>query len=332
MPQTILDIKTAMASYLDLTGVTSFTVNSQDLALQALNNVRRAAELQHDFEFSRRLVTVAVDGTTGGSLDSALLYSDGVTPVTIKTVIEAGLFDSEGNLRPVEWTTVAESLERQRQENRGEQPRLVTDDWYLSQPGGFERFTFTGSRAFRWPKDPDHDFTLGLEVYSMQADWTGTVTVTGATGDYTDVNGTWVSGTVGTETVFFKYDSGSYCYVMWQSAGVWYITAAEFIFDTGASSNYSLASGGPGGTYTAAGSFTGSPVVTYTTASSDVWTTYGAQYLQWAAIVELNHLFKHFVYRQEGNLPPPEKLRDEALEKFVMWDAYRFEQNRRHSR
>ena len=65
---------------------------------------------------------------------------------------------------------------------------------------------------------------------------------------------------------------------------------------------------------------------------SDTWTTHASQYLMWGIIVHLNYYYKEFVLRQEGNLGSPEKLRDEALEAFVAWDAYRFEQNRRHGR
>ncbi len=241
---TLLDIETSIATYFELAnGTADLIVNQQDIALVALNQVRRQAELLHDFEFSRKLVTVSVNGVTGGSLEDAVLYSDGTTEVDIKSVIECGLFDDEGNLCPVEWTTVSESLERQRMENRWEAPRYLTDDWYTSGPKGGARFVFTGSDVFRFPKDTTTTFTLGLEVYSMQSEWTA---------------------------------------------------------------------------------MTGTP--------ADIWTTYGAQYLLWGAIVQLNHLFKHFVFRQEGNLPPPEKLRDEGLQAFIAWDSFRYEQNRRHSR
>jgi hypothetical protein len=64
--------------------------------------------------------------------------------------------------------------------------------------------------------------------------------------------------------------------------------------------------------------------------TSGVWLTKGSQYLLWAGLVEVNHMAKEFVFRQEGNLPPPEKLRDGALETFKLWDSFKFEQDRRH--
>jgi hypothetical protein len=93
----------------------------------------------------------------------------------------------------------------------------------------------------------------------------------------------------------------------------------------------------PGGAYVPHGSWaaTGTPqtaVVEMMPGSdtSDVWLTKGASYLLWGGLIEVNHLVKEFVFRQEGNLPPPEKLRDDALEVFKQWDQFKFEQNRRH--
>ena len=93
----------------------------------------------------------------------------------------------------------------------------------------------------------------------------------------------------------------------------------------------------PGGVYTPHGNWTapGLPMIAVVemmpgSDTSDIWLTKGSQYLLWGGIVEANHLAKEFVFRQEGNLPPPEKLRDSALEMFVQWDTFKYEQNRRH--
>lgn len=71
-----------------------------------------------------------------------------------------------------------------------------------------------------------------------------------------------------------------------------------------------------------------SPTATFTTP----WVTHGSNYLIWAAVIQLNHMFKDFVFRQEGNLPPPQTLADNALESMKMWDTFKYEQFRRHSR
>lgn len=62
------------------------------------------------------------------------------------------------------------------------------------------------------------------------------------------------------------------------------------------------------------------------------WTKHGSQYLLWSTVIHLNHLFKGFVFRQEGNLPPPQALADLGLDAMLKWDNFMFEQFRRHSR
>jgi len=55
---------------------------------------------------------------------------------------------------------------------------------------------------------------------------------------------------------------------------------------------------------------------------TNFFTEWGEDFLMWSAIVELNHLTKTFVQRQEGNLSPPEKMRDSAFISLVEWDNY----------
>lgn len=50
----------------------------------------------------------------------------------------------------------------------------------------------------------------------------------------------------------------------------------------------------------------------------------GGVWLMWQAIVELNHINKHFVFRQEGNLMPPEKRAAEAWDALIKADTYQF--------
>lgn len=146
-------------------------VNSQDLGLLALNQARKQAELMYNFEFSRRLVTVTVDGVTGGSLSSAVLYGTN-TVVDIKNIVDLGMFDSTGNLIPAEWTTISESLVRQREDNPSMEPRYVTDGWRSEGPVGRGRFVIANDTIYRFPKDSTASFDLGLEVYSFDYDWT----------------------------------------------------------------------------------------------------------------------------------------------------------------
>lgn len=350
---TILEIKTAIASLLDLeNGVADLTQNGQDLALVALNQVRRQAELAHDFEFQRKLVTLTVNGVTGGSLESAVLYGT-ATLCAVKTVIDVGWFDNGGNFRAVEWTTISESLERQRGVLRFNRPAWVSDD---QEESVFDlgRFTVTGGSIYRYPKNTEINYTVGLEVYVFSADWaltTQTVAITGGTG-VTGVNTTYYpygfytaeTGGVPRTLWLSKHPilnaSAATTYAIWHNtvATGFVVSLASDIGNSGVANWHKFANGVvlSGADTGSAGTFTGTANATYaangTDTTSDIWTTYAAEYLIWGAVVYLNHTFKKFVFRQEGNLQPPEKMRDTALEAFKDWDSGLFEQNRRHRR
>lgn len=244
---TLYEIKATAAAYLKKE-TPDLTVNGVDLGLIALNQVRLNAELNNDFEFSRKLVTVSVDGVVGGTLDGAVAYGT-EDVVSVKSIVDVGLFDVETlDLLPVEWSTVSESLSRQRQENPFSIPRYPTDSQAESGPFGQRRFLFSGNKVFFYPKPIETEtFTLGIEAYTFTTDWVD----------------------------------------------------ADLLAE----------------------SVVGAP-----------WSTKGQQYLLWGTVIQLNHLLKEFVFRQEGNLPPPQALADQGLANLISWDTFMFEQARRHGR
>jgi hypothetical protein len=329
---TLLEIKTAVATYFGKV-VADLTVNNQDLFLVAVNQVRKLAELHHDFEFSRKLVTVTVNGTTGGSLLSAVAYGT-ATVVDIKSVIEIGLFDNDLNLRPVRWSTVSEGLRNTI--SRTPVPRYPSDAQAISPwLGQLSQLQLSGDTLYAFPKTTSgatENYNVGLEVYSFQSDWSATnasAVVTGGTG-VTGVNTTYYPYSFynGKPLYISLVDAGtpSALYFLWHDGTKWVLNQ---LVGTPGSNYHSLTStsSSPVGSYTGHGTFTGTAVVAVTDAT-DIWTKHASQYLQWGTIVQLNHLYKEFVFRQEGNLPPPEKLRDEGLEAFKQWDAFRYEQFR----
>jgi hypothetical protein len=238
-------IKSAMAAYFER-GVDDLIVHDIDLGLVALNQVRMNAELNNDFEFTRRLLTLDVDGVTGGSLDEAV--ERGTTDVyEIKTVVDVGQFDRDGNFLPVEWTTTSESLSRQRMDNPSSMVRVPTDAEAMVNMGG-NRFLFSGNRVYFHPVTPNQVFSVGIEAYTFSRDWVDADTL-----PEIPVNG-------------------------------------------------------------------------------NAWLSKGNQYLQWAGMIHLNHTYKGFTFRQEGNLPPPQQLADLGLASLMTWSAFKYEQYRRHTR
>ncbi len=240
---TLDEIITVAARYLEKDRA-DLVINELDFGLVAINQVRRTAEQQNDFNFNRKLLQLSVDGVTGGSLDDAVVYGGTCSGGAIKTIVDVGIFDTSGNFRPVEWTTTSDSLNRERMDNRRWTPRFPTEGELLSGPLGQRRFMFSGRMLYYFPKTVNLTITTGIEAYTFTDDW-----------DDDDLDKT-----------------------------------------------------------------------------GDTWLKQGAQYLQWATLIQLNHLYKGFVFRQEGNLPPPEKLADFALDALQKWDTFQFEQFRRHSR
>jgi hypothetical protein len=188
-------------------------------------------------------------------------------------------------------------------------------------------------------------FDLELEVYTFQQEWAAdsdSVVVSDVLGmDY--VNGPyWPYGIYNDRALYLNVPNGGVtpgppgnARSIWYRPGEWIICSATYTGQTPPTGNYqsmAATSMTPGGQYVGHGTWGGLGTVTMTPGNdtSDIWLTKGSQYLLWGGIVEVNHLCKEFVFRQEGNLPPPEKLRDNALENFRQWDAFRYEENRRH--
>jgi len=342
---TLLEMRSTIAGYLQKT-ISDLVVNGVDLSLLALNQVRRQAEMVNDFEFSRRQVTVRVDGLDGGTLDDVIQAGSPVCEV--KTVIECGIYDDNWNTHPVEWTTVADSIERQRQIKPGYGPRYPMDGEATTgfYDAGLPRIAFCGNDIWCVPTGQKGQFfDLELEVYTFQPDWTATsdsVNVADVLG-MDGVNGTyWPYGIFNRRPFYINVSDQApppttpLRSIWWDNSGEWRITRAEATgSDPPVIVNYQsmvATSMMPGGQYTGHGTWGGLGTVTLAPGSdmTDIWLKHGAQYLLWAAIVQINHLAKEFVFRQEGNLPPPEKLAESALEAFKLWDSFKYEQDRRH--
>lgn len=248
---TLNEIRSSIATYLKR-DVDDLNVNDIDLGLVAMNQVRLDAELSNDFEFTRKLLSLSVDGVTGGSLDDAVEYGVAgfeVPTFNIKTVVDVGIFDTEGNLRPAPWATVGDSLNQQRRDNPMFIPRYPTDGEVASGLFGAQRFEFVGNKVFFFPKTQNLAIALGIEAYTFTDDW-----------DEEDL-------------------------------------------DDGNNERY-----------------------------DGVWNQIGSNYLIWKSLIHLNHVHKEFVFRQEGNVQPPDKMAEAALANLITWDNFKYQQFRRHPR
>lgn len=341
---TLLQIKTKIAAFFQKT-VADLTILGEDMGLDALNQAKQAAQLAHDFEFQRQICTLTVDGITGGTLSSAVLQGT-ATAATIKTIVDMGQFDENGNFRPVEWTSVSESLERQRADGRYGGLRYPTDGEVQGDPRGLGRLVLRNGAVFRFPLDTntaDNDYSVGIEAYCLDAAWTagdvsGTACLATFNSEGSDM-ATYGNSTINGYPAYLGYLNSEVGIVIWRNAAgtAWYLTklaaagdeAEDYDFFKLVTTNTS-----PAGAYT--DSWTGFTTLTVSavtgSSTGDTWTTYADEYLLWYAISYLNYRFKEFVPRTEGNLTPPDQKAQLALERFIEWDASRFDRNRRHGR
>lgn len=355
---TILELKSTIAGILGVT-VNDFTVNGIDFGLTALNAVRLHAEQGNDFEFQRKTLSLSVNTLTGGSLENAVIQGTS-TPATIKTLIDVGQADTNGNFVPLEWTTRAESHERTRGENRygSRSLRYPSDADTQVFVGGRRRVMLDNDRVSLFPMGTvSENVTVLLDCYVYSSDWTTaeSVVVSGV-GTTTAFNTTYYrNGSFGGRALWLNLNpatytagpSGNVLRALWYDNEVngfkWFLTTGSDIYNvasgtyastatTTAQTPASLTFGSNGG------GITGTAITSAaTTASdSDIWTTKGSNYLIWASVVWLNQnasaFGKQFVNRQEGNLGPPTALRDEALATLIACDTNKFELFRRHGR
>lgn len=293
------------------------STNGIHLGVRALNTAKRRVEMIRDFNTQDTTVRLAV-GINGVSLDTAVLESDGVTVVRVKTVKAAYLRDA--TVTPTSYyplyidskktinTRIREMADRwiyadetdlsMRYRSDNENP-LYSDRLQLYTQGRNVYLnpqpTVTQSvsiDASIWLDDYDYNYVIVLTSSLSSA----TVTLSSATVPAnfkvgTTFLGRTISTIVGaTVTLSGNADTA--------------ITAATRV----------TYSNGPGVTLLAAQQVRED----YTN-----WFTETAhEYLMWAAVVELNHKFKSFVPRQDGYLNPPEKLRDEALSALLLWDDF----------
>lgn len=66
------------------------------------------------------------------------------------------------------------------------------------------------------------------------------------------------------------------------------------------------------------------------TSQTDFLLEDGSDFLMWRAIYDLNHRTEVFVQRQEGTLPPPKEMFQNAWDSLVLWDSFMHEEGRDH--
>jgi ribosomal protein S9 len=326
---TLSALKEAVAKLLQST-TSAFVSNGVDLLLVAINNAKNYAQQRYDFERARTSVSVSVNTTSGGSLANAVTV-DGLSRAVVVKKVEAAFLSYQGTTnRPCRFVSkkgqVADA--GRRYEGLEYAPSQASP---LSVGSGYATemplIVQQNQILFLYPNATGLFGGAAATVYLDVVEWLP---------DYVDVGNVTAAGSTACDGTFTYYGgrinnkdwwiNKATTHSLWYNSavGAWWITSVANTGSTGATSRWALTSTStsPAGTYTAAGAFSGSPVLTVSAnAPTDFFLEYGAEFLLWRAIIEGNHMVSQFVPRQEGELPPPEKQADRAWQALIDWDS-----------
>lgn len=160
------DFKSMVAAYMNRE-TSVFTVNGVDLLARAVNQAKRWAEKQHDFEAARmsaKLPNFSV--TTGGKISSVVSNDEPGKIVAVKTIERAFLPFSDGS-----GTFPIEVVSRAVHQNR---VRRKYEDYIISNPKTLPTLTVNYWQLVRWsdllylvPADVNG---LGTELFDLGLD------------------------------------------------------------------------------------------------------------------------------------------------------------------
>jgi hypothetical protein len=336
---TLTQLQTATAAILGQTVDASFT----ELFLIAANNVRKNAELRHDFEHCRIEATLDIDGETGGVLDQAVISGD-VPRTAVVT----------GTLSPAGTGTYAQTGYAY---GYPLYTRTTAPTFYLFYDGDDWIITNSATTSANSWANIGASNTTPTGSYTAQGTNTGTATVVGS--DLSQYNG--IRQIVALTTTradgfrmpldFTRPD------IAIERDRYEDEVSADFAFADRYPSDARLLSQGSLATVVQrGGTLFISPLDTtaadpitvniegyawlndYTedtldeTSAPDFIVEHGFQYMQWAIVCEMNYIYQRFVPRQEGVLSAPEEKMKQAWQDLVVWDSYSVDANSTRSR
>lgn len=336
---TLANLKSVCAAILGQT-VADLTVDTTDLFLIAANNVRKNAELRHNFEYTRMTATLDIDGETGGALADAVL-DDVAASVAVSGTLSpdaTGTYTQTSStfagfpvyfLAPYylyydgdDWIITNSATS-------------TTNAWYLSGTSGVSPAgTYTAQGSFTGAPvvvDSSTSVFSGIkEIIALTR-----TTVNGVTWpiDFTRedirIERDRYEDELSDGYAFSqRYPSDAQLLTLGSTASVvqrgqrLYVSPYDVINTTPV--NVNIIGYGWLRDYTTSDLSDLNP--------SDFFIEHGFQYMQWAIVCELNHVFQRFVPRQEGVLSPPEQKAEAAWRDLLLWDTYMVDSNVTRSR
>ena len=164
-------LKSSIAAFLDKS-TTDFSINGVDLLLQAVNNAKRWAQSNYDFEYARIQATLVVNTTTGGLLSAVV--DTGSNPVVVKK-IESAYFPVGTSTVPIQFYAKKNMIAELRR--RYDQPAYGLEAGSTPYVQGYSEITLSGfNTGIMVPALVQHGGTLFL--YPDVSDLVSSSTVT----------------------------------------------------------------------------------------------------------------------------------------------------------
>lgn len=337
-------LKALTAAYHKKTA-SDLTVNAVDLFLIAVNNAQRQAQRRHNFEASRVSASLVIDGITGGALSTATISGAVGETLTVTGTLSpdaTGSYTRQGYFAGLplyikEGATpffiyynaaaafyiLASSLSTGTVSNRWTSASALTPVGTMSAAG-----TNTGTA------------TVAL---ATSASWAGIQEVIAAT--RSNGNGSFTPLDFANPEVPLERDRTARELSDYYDPAHRYPSDAD-ILDQGWNTSL-IQRGGTIYVYPPTLPATGDsltvtleaygrlPTIDSVGTSSDpspnfLWDQ--PDWLMWFTIVELNHYFKTYVPRNEGNLPPPVDSMNQAWADLIAWDSYQVDSHTTRSR
>lgn len=325
---TLSQLKTAIATFLQKE-TSDFVVGGTDLLLLGINQSKRWAQLNYDFEMCRTQGFLTVDLEDGA--DFADIVGDADDVLDVKKIEAAYVAYADG-YRPIEFMGRASQVDNLRRQFVG-LPYLPTDQTPLVGGTTVPKLVQRGEKVFLYPDSttlfsPSTETTVAVDVIKFLPDYstTGDPTAVTAGSDTHPATLTFVYvGTFNGYSFYLDSTTGpNITFALYHDSNTdkWEIRFSEGIEQTFDSYALNSTSQSPAGVYTANGSLLGTITVTGGGGTdSDFFLTNGFEFLMWKTIIDYNYLWQEFVARQEGSLAPPQGALDAAWRALRSWDA-----------
>lgn len=337
-------LKKVCAAYHQVSTAT-LTVDSVDLFLIAANNARGNAELLHNFELARVQASLSIDGETGADLSTAVFLNTKNSVVVSGAISPdaTGTYNLIGNFSGYPCYYKEAATPYFLYYNAGNASYVIAQSltivaisggWIPASPLTTPIGSFVGTGGYTG---------TATTAYGGTQAWSGIKEVIAV--QRTNVDGILVPLDFTRADIAIERDR----YELEMSED--YEPYRRYPSDA------ALLQRGTNGTIIQRGSklhvypvdaITSTPLqvtleaygllADYTAANlndavaTDFFLQYGANFLQWSIICELNFLFRTFVTRQEGNVTSPEKEREKAWRELLLWDTYKVDSNATRSR